>query len=84
MRFLSELIASDVLKNVLWCLHDYNTLSEQGNSHNLKAIKKLHASELMDVVLGMTNTKGGLLFLGVEANGESQICMEISWGIEYN
>lgn len=50
----------------------------------MKAIKKLHASELIDVVLGMTNTKGGLLFLGVEDNGESQFCMEISRGIEYN
>lgn len=32
--------------------------------------KKLHDNDLIDAVVGMTNTEGGLLFLGVEDNGE--------------
>lgn len=33
-------------------------------------LKKLHDNDLIDAVIGMTNTEGGLLFLGVEDNGE--------------
>ncbi len=32
-------------------------------------LKKLHDNDLIDAVIGMTNTKGGVLFLGVEDNG---------------
>lgn len=32
-------------------------------------VKKLHDNDLIDAVIGMTNTKGGMLFLGVEDNG---------------
>ncbi len=32
-------------------------------------LKKLHDNDLIDAVIGMTNTKGGMLFLGVEDNG---------------
>lgn len=31
--------------------------------------KKLHDNDLMDAVIGMTNTEGGILFLGVEDDG---------------
>lgn len=33
-------------------------------------LKKLNDNELIEAVLGMTNTEGGLLFLGVEDSGE--------------
>lgn len=33
-------------------------------------LKKLHDNDLMDAVIGMTNTEGGLLFLGVEDDGQ--------------
>lgn len=33
-------------------------------------LKKLHDNDLMDAVIGMANTEGGLLFLGVEDNGK--------------
>lgn len=33
-------------------------------------LKKLHDNDLIDAVVGMANTEGGLLFLGVEDNGE--------------
>lgn len=33
-------------------------------------LKKLHDNDLIDAVIGMTNTEGGVLFLGVEDNGE--------------
>ena len=32
--------------------------------------KRLHDNDLIDVVIGMTNTKGGVLYLGVEDDGE--------------
>lgn len=33
-------------------------------------LRKLHDNDLIDAVIGMANTEGGLLFLGVEDNGE--------------
>ncbi len=33
-------------------------------------IKKLHDNDLMDAVIGMANTEGGVLFLGVEDDGK--------------
>lgn len=32
--------------------------------------KRLHDNDLIDAVIGMTNTKGGVLYLGVEDDGE--------------
>ena len=32
--------------------------------------KRLHDNDLIDAVIGMANTKGGVLYLGVEDNGD--------------